>query len=66
MWFGGGEAKSKRYPKGIGVFREGNEEIKVEGKACGSLPQLDGGIWQLQNGISLHENRTPSQTMGAA
>lgn len=45
---------------------EKETRIKVEGKACRSPPQLDWGIWQLQNGICLHEGRTPSQAMGAS
>jgi hypothetical protein len=42
--FKGGEVESRRSRRGIRFFREKNEGIKVEGGACGSPPQLDGGI----------------------
>jgi hypothetical protein len=64
--FKGGEAKSRRYTRGVGFFRKENEEIKAKGGACKSPPQLDGGIRQFQSGICLHEGRTPIQEMGAS
>ncbi len=53
--FRGGEAKSEHDSRRAKFLKEGNEDVEVEGGAHRSLPQQDGEIWQLQNGVCLHE-----------
>jgi hypothetical protein len=46
--------------KGVRGLIEGNEDAKIEGQTHRSLPQLDGGIQQPQNGICHHEGKIPN------
>ncbi len=58
--FGGGAINFEHYKIKVGLFKKGNEGIEAKGGAHRSLPSLDGGIWQPQNGICLHEGKTPN------
>jgi hypothetical protein len=44
----------------LDALKGGNEDIEVEDGAYTSLPQSNGGIWQPQNEVCLHEGRTPN------
>jgi hypothetical protein len=52
--------KFEYYLKGIGFLIERNESVEAKGGACRTLPPLDGGIRQPQNGVCFYEGRTPN------
>jgi hypothetical protein len=57
---GGNEAKLGHGSKRLGGFREGYEDVETKVRTCRSLPQLDGGVQQPQNGVCFHEGKNPN------
>ncbi len=52
---GGNEVELRHGSKGLGGFREGDEDVETKLWTHWSLPQLDGGVQQPQNGVCFHE-----------
>ncbi len=57
--FGGSIVKFGPYLRKVWFLKEGNEGVEVEGGVRRPLPPLDGRVQLPQNGICLHEGRTP-------